>query len=156
MPCWPFDCKQFELSENLTVFYHNLAFDSGSLLVVKHSVDQRFFLGAGEGAGAGAGLRAEETLGDGEDTSEERASSEGAAVPVRGGPEEPTEDAGAGGEAAEQDEGLQETSGAGCESRPPVMYPVFLSVWPSLTPVPSGGTSQHEPGQVQEDGPRAG
>lgn len=74
---------------------------------------------AGEGAGAGAGLGAEAARRVGEDDAEERATAEGAALSVRGGPEEPAEDAGAGGEAAEQDEGLQETSGGGCTSPRP-------------------------------------
>lgn len=75
---------------------------------------------SGEGGGAGVGLGAEEARRDGEDTAEERASAKGAAVSVGGGPKEPAEDAGAGGEAAEQNEGLQETSGRGCTSAHPL------------------------------------
>lgn len=82
----------------------------------------------GEGAGAGAGLGAEAPCRDGEDAAQERATPEGAAVPVRGGPEEPAADAGAGGEAAEQDEGLQETSGGGCRSRSAVSCWLHVSL----------------------------
>lgn len=91
---------------------------SGRQARISYNVSVYSHTCSGEGAGAGARLRTEATRRDGEDAAEERAQAKGAAVPVRGGPEEPAEDAGAGGETAEQDESLQETSGGGCALPP--------------------------------------